>query len=142
MLTDSANLTSSVARQAHGLVCDHRSRVTGTVIGAQYSCAIRAELTVTAASHAMCKSLHLSGVRWAPPAMPAEIPCALCGIVGFVRAERVITGEKITIEYHCGRCERAWSVTQDERRGLPDRRQAPRTERRKPREPTGIARNG
>jgi hypothetical protein len=69
--------------------------------------------------------------------MPSLIPCALCGNVGFVRAERVITGDKITIEYHCGQCQRPWVLMLDERRKMPEGRPAPATERRKQPGPFG-----
>ena len=42
--------------------------------------------------------------------MPAHTPCAHCGTVGFVRWERIITGEESATEYYCGRCEHSWRV--------------------------------
>jgi hypothetical protein len=52
--------------------------------------------------------------------MTDRTACAHCGKVGFVRRERVITGNNVFVDHYCGRCEHAWQVAEaNERRALP-----------------------
>ena len=63
--------------------------------------------------------------------MPATIPCAHCGQVGFVRWEHVIQGDEAATEYYCGRCEHEWVIRDHERRHAPrPAKRLPYTEQR------------
>ena len=57
--------------------------------------------------------------------MPDRTACIHCGVVGFVRRERVIQGERAYADYYCGHCEHAWQIAEQH-----ERRQSPRTVRR------------
>jgi hypothetical protein len=60
-----------------------------------------------------------------------DAPCVRCGTVGFVRRERIITGEKVAVEYSCGRCQHHWQLEEDPRKAVADPpRRRSRTDRR------------
>ena len=47
--------------------------------------------------------------RWSVyAAMPSTTRCVHCGVVGYVRWERVITGTVTVVEYCCGNCDHVW----------------------------------
>jgi hypothetical protein len=50
--------------------------------------------------------------------------CVSCGIVGFVRRERIITGLHVEVEYTCGRCQHVWRTPDARKRA--DRRSVTR----------------
>jgi hypothetical protein len=53
--------------------------------------------------------------------MPSTTRCVHCGVVGYVRWERVIKGTVTVIEYYCGNCEHVWRHREDEERREPPR---------------------
>ena len=52
--------------------------------------------------------------------------CDRCGVAGFVRRERIITGLHVEVEYTCGVCDHAWRAA-DARKRV-DRRRVARGE--------------
>jgi len=60
--------------------------------------------------------------------MPENSPCAYCGVVGFVRRERIIRGDTAFSQYDCGSCGRSWTVSDggERREGPAERRRVPR----------------
>jgi hypothetical protein len=52
--------------------------------------------------------------------------CVRCGVIGFVRRQRIISGLHIELEYTCGRCEHVWRAP-DARKRV-DRRRVTRRE--------------
>jgi len=58
--------------------------------------------------------------------------------VGTVEMQQVIKGQAVVLSWCCTQCEAEWPVSLDKpdfverRRGSPDRRRAPRQDRRKP----------
>lgn len=36
--------------------------------------------------------------------------CAKCGVIGFVRREKVIQGSVSVVRYYCGSCNRSWDT--------------------------------
>jgi DnaJ-class molecular chaperone len=59
-----------------------------------------------------------------------QSPCPSCRTVGFVRRTHVVSGDRVSIEYMCERCQHTWSTGADER-VKPDRRRTSRIDRRK-----------
>ena len=68
--------------------------------------------------------------------MPDRTVCVHCGVVGFVRRERVIQGQRVYADYYCGHCEHGWQVAEEN-----ERRQSPRTARRRGTEPPDRSRS-
>ena len=74
-------------------------------------------------------------------AMPSVTRCVHCGVVGYVRWERVITGTLTVVEYYCGNCEHVWRQREDEeRREQP--RAAPVTDRPDRSRSAGLPKQG
>ena len=46
--------------------------------------------------------------------MPDRTPCVHCDSVGYVRREHVIEAGRALIQFYCGRCERTWTVAEEQ----------------------------
>jgi hypothetical protein len=52
--------------------------------------------------------------------MLQNTPCERCQRVGFVRLERIFTGNTLTLSYYCGECDHSWqTLTADQRQSGP-----------------------
>jgi transposase-like protein len=65
--------------------------------------------------------------------MPDKTSCPHCGVVGYVRRERIFRGETAVSQYACGSCMSSWTVSDggERREGPVERRHVPRGDRRK-----------
>jgi hypothetical protein len=62
-------------------------------------------------------------LRYAPGAVVDHPLCPSCHDNVFVRAEQVISGRRVTMDYYCGRCNHIWHI---QARHIPERRQVER----------------